>query len=325
MTSHCDQLIDQFGLSGNGSFAREGDKQLPLQLVWDSTSLGALKQCPRYYFLSIVLGFQPKKLAVDLAFGIWLHSVRERYYHHRADGLSHDDAQREALLWLFEATFDVERGRPWQSEDANKNRLTLVRTACWYMDQWEHDPLETIHLASGKPAVELSFKFETDYSSASGAPFSLAGHIDRLVLFGTERYVSDLKSTKSTLDASYAAQFSPDNQLSLYTLAAKVVYGESVKGILLDAAQVAVTFSRFQRFPVMRTEDQLAEWYDGLGDYLRQAEHYAAERSWPQNEKACFRCSFRSICAKPPSVRAEWLKSDFSRRVWDPSVSRGDI
>lgn len=305
----------------NGAFAPGSS----LQLVWDSTSLGALKQCPRYYQLNIVQGYQPRKLAVDLAFGIWLHGARERFYHAKAAGRSHDEATIEALLWLFEQTFDSKLGRPWFSDNPNKNRLTLIRTAVWYFDQWQDDPLETIILADGKPAVELTFRFGTDYKAADGQSFELAGHLDRLALLGSTAYISDLKSTKSTIDQSYASSFSPDNQMSLYSLAAKVVYGQAVKGLLIDAAQVAVTFSRFQRFPVERTESQLAEWYEGLGSYLDLAQKFARDAFWPQNERACFRCSFRPICSKPPAVRDEWLKSDFTRRVWDPTVQRGYI
>ena len=73
---------------GNGSFTGGG----ALQHLWDSTSLGALKQCPRYYELSIVRGYAPRALAVDLRFGLLMHSARERFYRARAQGTGHDEA-----------------------------------------------------------------------------------------------------------------------------------------------------------------------------------------------------------------------------------------
>ena len=71
-------MVNELGpvdTSGNGSFTGGG----ALQHLWDSTSLGALKQCPRYYELSIVRGYAPRALAVDLRFGLLMHSARERF------------------------------------------------------------------------------------------------------------------------------------------------------------------------------------------------------------------------------------------------------
>lgn len=304
---------------GNGSF------QGPLQTLWDSTSLGALKTCPRYYELSIVRGYAPRALAVDLRFGLLLHGARERYYRTRSTGEDHEWALTKALIWLLEETYDTKAQRPWASDHPQKNRLTLVRTFVWYVDQWRDDPLETITLANGSPAVELTFRFATDYVAPSGANFELGGHLDRMVTFQGEIWDSDLKSTKSTLDQGYFAQFTPDNQMSLYSFASRHVYDLPARGVIIDAAQVAVTFSRFQRGIVPRSADQLDEWYGELGTWLEHATSYAQANHWPQNDKACFRCAFRSICARPPSVRKQWLETDFTKRIWDPSIARGDI
>jgi len=297
-----------------------------LQLAWDSTSLGLLKECPRKYELAIVRGWRNKGAAIDLDFGIFLHSARERYYHARAGGAGHDEAQRKGLDWLLTATWNAELSRPWQG-DQYKNRFTLARTYVWYCEQWgaRPDPLEQVILANGRPAVEVSFRFELPYGPETGELFSLCGHLDRLVRFNSGLWVSDLKSTKHTLDASYFQQFSPDNQMSLYSLAGQVVCGERTSGIIIDAAQVAVGFSRFARGLVQRTEAQLEEWLRGLEVLLRQAEQYARANFWPQNDKACFRCQFRPICGKTPHVREQWLKADYERRTWDPLQVRGDI
>lgn len=296
-----------------------------LQLAWDSVSLGALMKCPRYYEYTIVRGWQPKRKSVHLDFGIWMHSARERYYHAKTQGASHDDALDVALQYALEATWNETLNRPWASDDPNKNRLTLIRTLVWYLDEWKDDPLETVVLANGKPAVELSFAYETTYKSAQGEAFLLCGHIDRLARMNGVLYLSDLKTTKSTLDTRYAQQFTPDNQLSLYTYSAQVVYSEPVHDLILDAVQVAVTFSRFQRFPIPRPRATLDEWYEGLGVWLAQAQLYAARGVWPQNAKACFLCEFRTICAHPPATREMWLRSDFVQRVWDPLISRGEV
>ena len=66
------------------------------------------------------------------------------------------------------------------------NRLTLLRSVVWYLDQFEHDSLETVILQDGKPAVELSFRFLTNYQAPTGEPFLLCGHFDRVALFNDE-------------------------------------------------------------------------------------------------------------------------------------------
>lgn len=317
-----------------------------MQFAFDSVSLGALKTCPRFYELAIVEGWEPRVRSVHLTFGILLHSARERYYHAKAQGANHDTALKEGLSWLLQATYDCDLRRPISLEgESTKTRLTLVRSFVWYCDHWRDDPLETVQLDNGKPAVELSFRFETSYEvTARGyndphsdddplsagkytitQPVVLCGHLDRLARFNGKLYVSDLKTTKHTLDQSYFLQFSPDNQMSLYSLAGQMVLSEPIEGIVLDAVQVAVTFSRFSRGIVPRSADQLDEFYTSLGAYIAQAQAYAEADFWPMNDKACFRCQFRNICAKPAATRTEWLRADFRRRMWDPLSTRGDI
>lgn len=295
-----------------------------LQFAFDSVSLGELKFCPKRYEFSIIQGWEPRSRNVDLHFGILIHSARERFYHAKAAGAEHDAAVLSAFQWLLEATFDAELGKPWASGDANKNRFTLARTFVWYCEQWRVDPLETIILASGKPAVELSFRFDSGFAFGE-TPVLLCGHLDRLALFNGTPYISDLKSTKNTLDQSFFTGFSPDNQLSLYATAAPIVWNIATQGIIIDAVQVAVTFSRFQRGIVPRTKETLKEWHDDLGYWLAQAQQYAKDNHWPMNDRNCWRCHFRKICALPPSAREQWLKGEFVQRQWNPLIARGDV
>ena len=141
--------------SANTSFSR----LLPgLQLAVDSTSLDEFKTCPRKYYYSIVLGYEPLATSFHLTFGLLYHGALERYDHKKSEGLSHDDAVDFAIDWLLRSTWNTELSRPWTSGDANKNRYTLLRTVVDYLDKFgREDVLETIQLANGKPAVELSF------------------------------------------------------------------------------------------------------------------------------------------------------------------------
>lgn len=311
----------------NASFSQTLPK---LQLQWDSVSLGALKTCPRYYEYAIIEGWEPKGARnVHLEFGIWMHSGREHYYHSRAKGVDHESALLKALHFVLVGTWNKVLKRPWVSDDPNKNRTTLIRSLCWYLDHWQNDPMETLILTDGSPAVELSFRYDTRIRATStGEAILLCGHLDRVGKMAQSVYLSDLKTTKHTIKgfsaADYFAQFSPDNQMSLYDIAGKVVYSLPVAGLMVDAVQVAATFSRFHRSPISRNDSQREEWFRAFGTYVQHAETYANADFWPMNDKACFRCHFRPICAKPPGARQMWLESDYHRRVWDPSIARGN-
>jgi hypothetical protein len=299
-----------------------------LQLAWDSTSLRTLQECPRKYFLSIVLGHVPRITNVHLTFGQYYHSCLEFFDHQRAQGVEAHKAQIATLKFAMGLTWDRERKRPWSSGDPNKNRYTLIRTVMWYLFHYEEDSAETVILADGKPAVELSFRFPIDHHSFDEEQFMLCGHLDRLAALGGDTWVFDKKTSKHEIKEDYFAGYSPDAQMDLYTLTGKVVYQTPVKGVIIDAAQIGATFSRFRRGPTLRTDDQLAEFYADSIYWIGQAEGFARKGYWPMNRMSCGNyggCPFRGLCAKPPSVRNQWLNADFPKRIWDPLQIRGDI
>lgn len=321
----------------NSSFSQ----QLPtLQLAIDSTSLGEFKTCPRKYYYRLRLGYVNREQSVHLTFGLLIHGSRERYDHAKATGTSHQQALSDALRWALTQTWNRKLGRPWISDHKLKNRQTLLRTIVWYLDQFgDNDPIKTVILANGKPAVELSFRFDTGYKSQStGEPFVLCGHFDRLGELHDKIYLLDVKTTGYTISPSWFASFSPDNQFSTYTLAGKVAFSVPVSGLIVDGIQIAVGFSRCERALVPRDDALVEEWYAGLGIWLGHLEEYALvetvlpaetkELAWPMNDKACHLyggCQYRPICTRTPRARPTALAADFKQEQWDPLQRRGDI
>lgn len=309
-----------------------------IQYAWDSTSLGWLKECPRLYYYQMVLGYRAKGAGLHLIWGGWYHSALELYDRRRAEGDDHEEALHAVVRYCLEATWID--GAPWSSDHPGKTRENLVRSVIWYLEHFKDDPAKTIVLANGKPAVELSFKMELGWGpksapalqgeerysgSLTSQPYLLCGHLDRLVQFSGGTYVMDRKTSSSTLSGYYFDQYNPDNQMSLYTLAAKVIYSTPVQGVIIDAMQVAVGFSRPARGFTYRTDGQINEWLDGLHDWFALAEHYATAGRWPQNDKSCHKyggCAFRKICSKSPEVRQNFLDSDFVIQPWNPLVPR---
>ncbi|HEX4919745.1 MAG TPA: PD-(D/E)XK nuclease family protein [Candidatus Bathyarchaeia archaeon] len=303
---------------------------LPVQYAWDSTSLGWLKECPRKYFYSMIEGWRPKHEAVNLKFGALYHAALELYDRSLSEGKDHDEAQIDAVAYCLTNTWEPANGDrpagPWLSDHNTKTRETLVRSVVWYLEQFgARDPAKTIQLANGKPAVELTFKLELDFGPAAHVNYILCGHLDRLVGYAEGTYGMDRKTSSTTLSSNYFDQYDPDNQMSLYTLACKVIYATPVKGIIIDAAQIAVGFTRFSRGFTYRTDAQLDEWLDDSRYWFEMQRRFAEMNKWPMNDKSCHKyggCHFRKVCSKSPEVRDIFLHTDFIKQPWNPLIPR---
>ncbi len=313
----------------NSSFSRI----LPnLQLAWDSVSRGALITCPRYYQYTIINGYITKSENVHFIFGIGIHSSIELYNRERTKGKTHHQSLLSAARFAIEYTWNFERKRPWISDEPTKNRETLIRTVIWYLDQFKEDPLETVIIIDkdGKetPAVELSFQFDSGLISISDESYILCGHLDRFATRNGRYIIPDVKTTKYSLTKhthEFFAKFTPDDQISGYYFAGGIIFDKPISGMVIDAIQTAVNFSRFQRGEITRSKSQLEEWYKDTGYLFKEAETYAKENYWPQRTKSCDRfggCPFRPICSEPPEMRQQLLDKFYIKRTWDPMISR---
>lgn len=302
----------------NGSFDATG-----AQFVWDATSLSLADTCLRKYEYRMIDGWGSRHLSVHLRFGQHYATALEHFYKHLALGDDWDTALRkvvhEALIDTWDGRSDESPGQPWDSLDANKTRETLIRSIVWYTEQF-HDDAATIVMIDGKPAVEHSFLLPVDND------ILFSGHLDRLVEYSGNVMVMDQKTTKSTITSNYFDQFHPNHQMSMYTFAGKAVLTSDVKGVIIDAVQVAVGFSRYERGMTFRTDTQLNEWYDDTMNLIERARNAAHEKRFPMNPTSCNNyggCEFRSVCARSPEVRAQFLKGSFDQGVaWDPSARR---
>lgn len=302
-----------------------------IQYAWDSTSLGWLKECPRKYYYAMVRGLTPKAEAIHLEFGILYHSALEHYDRLKFEGVTHDEAVHNTVAMTLVNTW--RDGKAWRSasdlpsEDraSLKSRENLIRTIVWYMDKYKDDPAATKALPDGQPMVELNFKFEAPFGYDLTTPYLFCGYLDRVVTFQGADFVMDRKTTTQTLSSYYYAQYDPDNQMSLYTVAAQVAFHTPVRGVIVDAAQIAVGFSRFGRSFASRTRDQVDEWLKDTGLWLRSAEQYAEKAYWPMNDKSCHKyggCPFVPICTKSAVIREKFLESNYDVRPWNPLVPR---
>ncbi len=302
-----------------------------VQHAWDSTSLKNAAKCLRYYQYKMIDGWQPKVKSVHLLFGGWYATALEHYHKYRANGVDYETAVRnivrEALIntWKFETDDEGKRiddsGKPWESDHSSKTRENLIRTLVWYLEQFKEDSLSTYITTEGAPAVEFSFALAVDND------ILLSGHIDRLATDEHGHiYITDQKTTGSTLSPYYYKGFKPDTQMYLYPFAGQMIYEIPIKGVIIDAAQIVIGFSKFGRAPIMHTQEELNEWYDETMDLIQYTQHKTRERHFPRNYSSCGNyggCEFRDICAKPLTIRKNFLEADFKKEErWNPLKTR---
>lgn len=288
------------------------------QFAWDSVSINLFKTCPRKYQLELLQGWVPKDTAPALLFGIFFHLCMESWHKLRAYGVEPEEALK-SVTFLALALGD----QLSSSNDTARTRQTLTRSVVWYLEQFKDDRTATVRLPSGAAAVELSFRMPLFV--INGTEIDLCGHIDRLVSFMEDVFVTDYKTTKYALDSRFFDGFSPSTQMANYTIASQVAFEQPAAGLIIDGIQLGVNFARFQRHVLKFSPEQLDEYIKGLHEWISLAAHYADTGFYPMNEESCGKysgCQFRPVCSQPPSIRIHYLKSKFIQRTWDPLKPR---
>lgn len=290
-----------------------------IQFAWDQTSLNYAENCLRKYQLVMVEGWRPRSLSPHLIFGGAYASALEHFHKHRAEGMDFDDAMLEVVHEALISTWDETAG-PWKSDHNTKTRENLIRTIIWYLDHFADDPCKTVILSDGSAAVEHSFALPVDDG------IILTGHLDRLVEYGDKIYIQDQKTTGSTVTPRYFEQYKMENQVFQYAFAGRAIFKLPIKGLMIDAAQIAVGFSRFERGFIFIDEGQLNEWYDHTMHFIQQAQTATRENYFPMNRSSCNDyggCPFRDVCSKAPKIRDNFLRAEFEQgKRWDPLETR---
>lgn len=292
------------------------------QFAWDNTSLDLFRTCPRKYYYSMVLGKTSPRSNVDLIFGTLIHQTLEHFDKLVATGTPRDEALHKTVRLALELSGERQNGAwvPWESYDSKKNRRNLIRSIIWYVEHYAEDGLETLILPDGRPAVELSFRFELPELDG----YFYCGHIDRIVLWNDKPHVLDRKTTRSTLSTHYFDNFSPDGQMSGYSLAASLFIEDAAAGVIIDGIEVAVGFSRFARGIAPRSPEILNEFLANTVFWIKLAAACAEADNWPMNESGCSKyggCLYREVC-RQPETRRELTLAQYADRKWDPLETR---
>lgn len=291
-----------------------------IQFAWDATSLEYAKRCPQLYKYKMIDGWMSNEEDIHLRWGAEMHLAFHNYELLRADGIDHNESVFHVVREILYHTED------WNPDHKYKNKAFLIRSVIRKLDKYENDPAITLKLANGKPASEVSFRFELDYGPVEGQPYVLCGHLDRVADFNSEIFFEDYKSSTTTPSDWYWNQFHPHNQMSLYTLACRIIFQTTIKGGMIMSVQLMMDDTRCTRGFTYRTDEEIEEWLVDLKHWVGQAKSWAENGYWPKNDTACDKyggCKFREICNKSPHVREKFLKSNFVKaEPWNPLKSR---
>lgn len=301
-----------------------------IQFAWDATSLSSASTCMRYYKYKHIDGWQPRDKSVHLIFGGLYASALESYAKLVSMHIPREEAIAAVVLELLVASWDFEKdeegndilgtGTPQDWFHASKTRETLVRSVVWYLEEFKEDPAETVILHDGKPAVEYSFALPIE------GDLLYCGHMDKLVSFDDDYFVMDQKTSGGAVTPRFFEQFSPDFQMTGYAFAGKILFDLPITGVIIDAAQIAVGFTRYTRGFVHRSAPVLEDAMENVLMVIENTRRLHSEQKFPMNPASCGNyggCEFRKVCMRAPEHRHGVLRTDFiQQRRWDPLEKR---
>lgn len=296
-----------------------------IQFGWDQTSIKLAEECLKKYQYVMLDSYRARGHNVHLFFGGVYASCLEHFHKFRAEGIEHDDALERVVLEALTSTWirteEDQVGHAWESDHNTKTRENLIRTIVWYFEHFKDDSCQTLILSNGRPAVEHSCKVDADNGIV------ISAHIDRVVEYAHNPYIQDQKTTASTISSYYFNSYNPDSQITgTLPFVGRAAFGIPIKGVMVDAAQIAVGFSRFERGFIFVDDAILDEWYDDTLELILRAQEATRNNHFPRNRASCHKyagCQFRNVCSKSPHVREQFLKADFEKGPrWDPLEAR---
>lgn len=324
------------------------DKHPDLRLAWDATCLAAFMKDPLVYFWTYVRGHQSISKPRAMLWGtLWHEAIAE--YRKQSDWAGgegwtttpinlEDPALHKAIRFTIKRADELNlMDSPCRREDENRrNVYTLVRSLIWYATKYRTDWLAPVVDTDGSLMIEKHFVVPMGLKSratfvdrsvypAITAPeedYYLCGSLDEIAQDEDgDQFVLERKSTTSTVASYYFDQHDPSVQMWTYDLiGSKIMPMSPLRGVVVEACQTAVGFTRFERHEITRTPEQRKHWLETIHYWVKQAEQCALSGYWPMNPASqTFKSTARDIQRRSPSSWPGLLKTDFEEQpLWNP-------
>jgi hypothetical protein len=265
----------------------------------DSTASKALKKCPRYYFLRIVLGRVPlkQKNQVVLDFGTYYHKFRE---------LLELKDYNTALAAMINYDPDLENAGKYKYLD----RLRLIETC---KEAYKYREKEMQGGRIKVLAVEQPFNIQMPDGSFIG------GRADQIVSWNGKIYGRDFKTT-SKAQMFFERELDPNDQCMRYIYSESQLHGTQVQGIIFEAVMNTATTGP-KIFPVIssRNKMQIDSWINDQMMVNKVLTMYRDNDIWPMHETyQCSFCDMANVCRQPNEASmVNLLKTSYKHEPWD--------
>jgi len=270
----------------------------------DYTQLQTYITCPMKYYLKFVLGLKKRVLDerdIDLRFGQAVHKCLELHYKNPGAGLLPTKP--------FNDFVDLEG----EKHKTKANGIELIRQ---YGEHYQKDLLEMEILG-----VELN-------DSILIGDLRYLVKIDTVVRLRDNIYILEHKTCKK-MAYNYFNQFSPNMQVSGYSLYVKEKFGQC-SGCIVNVLQSgwrerayrgepAGFYAKFQREIVNRTKEQLEDFKENIGLWKWKLQTARQTSRWGKNEGACHQyrgCLYSEICMTSQGIELdEEIVDNFYKNV----------
>lgn len=296
--------------------------------VIDASKLTKYMRCPRSFFYTYILGWQPELTSIHLGFGSAWHAAMEVFMRaKRADvGMSYEDVLPIAIE-DFQATYDeiyppdlmLNMGETW-----GKNPGNAYEALAKYAKTYEHDDFETqyVEIAGTVPVRDdrvMHFKLDSVIADSAG-------------IWSMEH------KTTSRNTSSWVNQWQTSVQVGMYLHVLYMAYGQFAQGIRINGAIIRKGTRKgpsndFLRVPVRKTGDMMHAWLGMINEALarldndmqRLAECSAEDEvmhAFYKNPEGCaaWGCPLMGMCSAVanPLRRADSPPPGFKVEFWDP-------
>lgn len=292
-------------------------------LIKDSTATKVYKECPKKYFLSIILGFNSPDKFIVFTWGSAYHKFREvleKLYGFGANAPATYDADKahEAFIGAAQKGLEYWRKHGEDQETGTKWAfMTAERLILSFKRAFEHWKIEKSRGQIEVVAVEEPFNIQLENGVRT------SGRFDQIIRWNGKLWDRDFKTTSK--DSSfYARQLEPNDQFTRYTLAIEYLAGEPGQGVVAEllynnnATRNKTHGPDIFPLTTSRTRSQLKTFENELGVISKKMSISRELDVWEKHENACAFCPFHSVCTEP-TEEAEMAKLEqhFIVRPWD--------
>lgn len=315
-------------------------------LVFDSTMLSDFNGCLMKGFRQYIQhlnGEESTDLIAGGAFAKGLEIARKGYYQ--------QDLSSSAAVEIGKEACWEQYGDHIPFGNSVKTRDRMVNTIDEYFITYpmETDLIQPVRLENGEYGIEYSFAHPLPVLHPElNIPLIFVGRADMLCKYAGKLWVSDEKTTGSSITANWASQWQTRGQFSAYCWGLRKD-GINVAGAYIRGISLLKASTKFVDAQTIRSEWETNNWYQQMLEKLQDivdryksmkvveleyAEAKPADAKlathpanfWPQafNEK-CFSyfrpCQFQDSCKTPSSEGLLYMNSG-EQNIWLPHKHR---